>query len=187
MAIEQPDYTVIDQLGDDVEIRQYDPYIVAETLVANNYSFEAAGNEAFRRLAGYIFGNNRRGDEIAMTAPVNQMGNEAGWRISFMMPAGFTLKTLPQPVDRRVKLRQLPGRLMAALRYSGGWGESKYRRKESRLLAAVAEAGAEISGAPEFARYNAPFIPPFLRRNEILVPLATMPMGEIGVRAAAAL
>lgn len=174
MAIEKPEYSVLDRIGD-IEIRQYAPYVVAETIVDDGYGFDGAGNEAFRRLAGYIFGKNRSSDKIAMTAPVNQKSGSDGWRITFMMPSEYRLDTLPEPLDSRVVLRPVAGRLVAALSYSGGWGEKKYSRHEARLLAALQEAGLEAAGEPEFARYNAPFMPPFLRRNEVLVPLAKAP------------
>jgi len=92
--------------------------------------------------------------------------------VSFVMPARFTLDTVPRPNDARVRLREEPGRLMAALRYSGGWGESRYRAHEARLLAAVRAAGLTPIGEPIYARYNSPFSLPFLRRNEVLVGVA---------------
>lgn len=185
MAIERPQFTVLDRFGD-IEIRQYAPYIVAETIVDDGYGFGSAGNEAFRRLAGYIFGNNRDDHKIAMTAPVNQSSNAEGWRVTFIMPSEYHLETLPEPLDARVELRQVPGRIVAALSYSGGWGEQKYGRHEARLLAALEQAGLEAAGEPEFARYNAPFMPPFLRRNEVLVPLAAAPAQRVDLVEASA-
>ncbi len=185
MAIEKPQFTVLDRFGD-IEIRQYAPYVVAETIVGDGYGFGSAGNEAFRRLAGYIFGNNRDDDKIAMTAPVNQSSNSEGWRVTFMMPSKYRLETLPEPLDARVELRQVPGRIVAALSYSGGWGEQKYSRNEARLLAGLEEAGLEAAGEPEFARYNAPFMPPFLRRNEVLIPLAGAPAQRVDLVEASA-
>ena len=119
MAIERPQFTVLDRFGD-IEIRQYAPYIVAETVVDDGYGFGGAGNEAFRRLACYIFGNNRDDHKIAMTAPVNQSGNAEGWRITFMMPSEYRLDTLPEPLDTRVGLRQVPIQVMAETTVPGG-------------------------------------------------------------------
>lgn len=102
MAIEQPTYRVVEQ-RDNLEIRQYDPYIVAETRVEG--AFDDAGNEGFTRLLRYITGANRSRAEISMTAPVAQVGDGAGHWVSFMMPSQFTLETLPQPSDARIRLR----------------------------------------------------------------------------------
>jgi hypothetical protein len=191
MAIEEPDYAVVRE-GAGFELRRYGPQLLAETEVQGR--FDKVGGDAFRILADYIFGNNQASEKIAMTAPVTQRpaagdDEESGTRIemtapvtqrasgpeadsyviSFVMPSRFTLETVPRPNDPRVTLREVPGRLMAALRYSGGWGESRYRRHEAQLLQAVRAAGLTPIGEPIYARYNSPFSLPFLRRNEVLV------------------
>lgn len=194
MAIEEPAYETIRQ-GSDIELRRYRPTLLAETQVSGD--FDAVGGKAFRVLADYIFGNNQGREKIAMTAPVNQRPvgvAEPGtgtriemtapvtqrstdpargtYAISFLMPARFTLATLPRPNDSRVTLREEPARLMAVLRYSGSWAESRYREHEARLLAAVRAAGLRPLGEPIYARYNSPFSLPFLRRNEVMVEVA---------------
>ena len=193
MSTETPDYQVIHEI-DDVEFRRYEPYIVAETFVGNEYDANGAGNEGFRRLAGYIFGNNRRRNEIAMTAPVtqstarqsqkismtapvNQSAESNGWTIQFMMPSGYTLDSLPEPVDSRIRFREVPARLVATVRYSGRWTESNYRQHERVLLDTLASVGVEPSSAPVLARYDAPYIPSFLRRNEVMVEVDQLPLG----------
>lgn len=199
MAIEQPKYQVVEQQPD-LEIRQYQPYIVAETFVEG--AFGDAGNEGFMRLFRYITGANqgraeismtapvgqRTGEEIAMTAPVSRIGAGGGHWISFVMPARYTMDTLPVPTDDRVRLREVPGQLMAVVRYSGFWGEKRYQKEEARLRGFVRERGLAEAGAPVFARYDPPFMPPFLRRNEIMIPLAgtagAVPAGD-GLHAAA--
>lgn len=183
MAIDEPNYTVIEQ-AEDFELRQYEPYIVAQTLVEGDFS--EVGNEGFRRLAGYIFGKNRKeesidmtapvnqepsSEKIAMTAPVNQQVEDGKWRITFTMPAEYTLETLPTPLDDRVTLKREPGRLIAAIRYSGTWSKDRYEEKEGRLKSALEERGLEAVGEPIFARYNSPFALWFLRRNEVLIPV----------------
>ena len=185
MAIEEPAYEVIEQSGD-FELRRYEPYIVAETIVEGDFS--KVGNEGFRRLAGYIFGSNRKKEAIAMTASVNQapssekiamtapVGQQAEgdkWRITFTMPAKYTMETLPEPLDDRVRLKHEAGGLMATIRYSGTWGETRYEEQETMLRSLLAQRGLEAVGEPVFARYNPPFLPWFLRRNEVLIPLDT--------------
>ncbi len=194
MAIEEPAYKIVRE-GPDFELRRYQPQLLAETEVRGR--FDQAGGKAFRILADYIFGNNQAAEKIAMTAPVSQRPGEArdqdgGTRIemtapvtqraanartgtfvvSFVLPARFNLDTVPRPNDARVGLRETPGRLVAALRYSGGWGESRYRTHEAQLLAAVRAAGLTPIGGPVYARYNSPFSLPFLRRNEVLIEVA---------------
>jgi hypothetical protein len=194
MAIEEPAYDVVRQ-APGFELRRYKPQLLAETDVRGR--FDQAGGKAFRILADYIFGNNQAAEKIAMTAPVSQRPAEEGeseggtriemtapviqraadaqsgaFVVSFVMPARFTLYTVPRPNDARVRLREEPGRLMAALRYSGGWGESRYRDHEARLLKAVRAAGLTPIGEPIYARYNSPFSLPFLRRNEVLIEVA---------------
>jgi hypothetical protein len=187
MATEKPKYTVVQQV-EGLEVRQYAPYLVAETEVTG--SREEAGNEGFRRLGGYIFGKNRgerkiamtapvaqqEGTRIAMTAPVSQQETpgrgKSTWMIQFMMPTEFTLATLPEPLDPEVRFREVTGRKVAVLAYSGSWSEERYLEKLAELRTAMAKAGLRAEGEPVWARYDPPFMPWFLRTNEILVEIA---------------
>jgi hypothetical protein len=183
VAIEEAAYTVVENDGA-FEIRDYAAHVVAETVAAG--AFEQAGNEAFRRLFRYISGDNRSrhkvamtapvsqepmGERIAMTAPVGQQTARGRWVVSFTMPASSALETLPEPRDAQVTLRQVPARRMAALRYSGFWTERSYVRQRMKLESWVRKRGLRVAGDPVWARYNPPFTPWFLRRNEILIPV----------------
>ena len=183
MAIEKAKYTVLKK-EDGFEIRQYDPQIVAETFVEGD--LEEVGNEGFRRLYAYISGENTKKQSISMTAPVvQQAGSEKismtapvkqekvdnQWRITFLMPAEYTLETLPEPDDSRVKLAQEPGRIMAAVKYSGTWSEEGYKKNKALLEEYLRRRGLTKAGAAVWARYDPPFMPWFLRRNEVLIPV----------------
>jgi effector-binding domain-containing protein len=185
VAIEEAKYDVI-RKDNKFEIRDYAPHILAETVVQGD--IENAGNKAFKRLFRYISGDNRSRDKVAMTAPVSQqpMGEKIkmtapvgqqrvkeSWAVSFMMPASYTLETLPEPEDPKVTLRQVPARRMAAVRYSGFWSEKGYLRYKLELESWIHEKGLIIIGDPIWARYNSPFTLWFLRRNEILIPVDT--------------
>jgi len=185
MAVEEAKYTVIRSDGD-MELRDYEPSIVAETRVEGD--FEDASGEAFRTLFRYIDGQNEARDKIAMTAPVSQkqgaqkiamtapVSQEAsaeGWLISFMMPSSFTMDTIPVPLDDAVNIRQLPAYRAAAIRYSGFWSEKNYERHLAELMEWIETQNLRVTGSPVWARYNAPFTPWFMRRNEILVPVDT--------------
>jgi hypothetical protein len=162
---------------------------VAETEVRG--SFEAAGNEAFERLAAYIGGENRSrssvamtapvtqassSEEIAMTAPVTQEARAGRFVCAFTMPARYTLTTLPEPLDSRVSLRSLPPRRVATVRYRGTWSEAGYQRELEGLRAWMRAEGLPGAGsAPVWARYDPPFVPWFWRRNEIWIELAPPP------------
>ena len=183
MAIEEPRFTLLREDGA-IQIREYAPVVVAETEVQGD--FERVSNEGFRRLAGYIFGGNRSRSTIAMTAPVSQSqsqkiamtapvgqvpGPGGGWLIRFTMPAEHRLDSLPVPDDDRVHLREIPAQRVAALRFSGSWSRRRFEAQRARLEQWLAEAGLEPAGEPTFARYNPPWVPWFLRRNEVLLPL----------------
>jgi hypothetical protein len=185
MAIEEAKYDVVEK-DNGFEIRDYAPHILAETIVEGD--LEEAGNNAFNRLFSYISGKNRSRTKVAMTAPVSQQSNgekikmtaplgqrrvQEKWSVSFMMSASYTLKSLPVPEDPDVTLRQVTARRMAALRYSGFWSEVRYLRYKSELESWIKEKGFTIVGDPIWARYNPPFTPWFLRRNEILIPVYT--------------
>lgn len=184
MATEEASYKVLKTSGK-FEIREYAPHILAETIVDGN--LEEAGSKAFRRLFRYISGANRSrakvamtapvsqekaGEKIQMTAPVGQQRAQDKWAVSFTMPTSYTLETLPAPDDPQITLRLVPARRMAAVRYSGLWSEKNYLQNRSELESWIRERGLTVTGDPVWARYNPPFTPWFLRRNEILIPVA---------------
>jgi len=181
VAYESPDYRVTSKLGP-IEIREYQPYLVAETTVDG--SLESAGNQGFRILAKYIFGGNRASKKIAMTAPVVQEKDQGAriamttpvtqaktgdqYTIRFMMPSELSRDALPEPNDARIAIREVPGRTLAAIRYSGTWSKRNYEKHLDELYAALRADGLAPEGEPIWARYNPPFTPWFMRRNEIL-------------------
>jgi len=183
MAVEETPYEVVKTDGS-FEVRDYGPYILAQTFVEGD--FEDAGSKAFKRLFRYISGDNRAQSKLAMTAPVSQstgekiemtapVGQEKSgdqWVVSFMMPASYTMETLPVPDDSKVTLRQIPARRMVAVRYSGFWSEKNYKKNKLKLENWIQQEGLTVIGAPVWARYNAPFVPWFFRRNEILIPIS---------------
>ncbi|UCD59272.1 MAG: heme-binding protein [Candidatus Hydrogenedentota bacterium] len=183
VGIEKAKYKVIEKEGK-FEIRQYQPQIIAETIV--DADFDKAGNMAFRRLFNYISGQNRkkesiamtapvnqkaRSEKMAMTAPVNQQKSEGKYSVSFLMPSKYTLDTLPEPLDSNVRLTEIPARKMAAIRYSGSWSRKRYEANKALLEEFIKKKGLQIIGKDIFARYDPPFQIWFLRRNEVLFPV----------------
>ncbi|UCG56794.1 MAG: heme-binding protein [Phycisphaerales bacterium] len=183
VGIEKAKYEVIETEGK-FELRQYQPQIVAETIVEAD--FDEAGNMAFRRLFNYISGENRRKESIAMTAPVNQKASsekipmtapvsqreyEGKYSVSFLMPSKYTMENLPEPLDPNVRLRDIPARRIAAVRYSGSWSRRRYEAKRALLEEWIRKKGLRITGKDIFARYDPPFQVWFLRRNEVLLPV----------------
>jgi hypothetical protein len=170
LAVREPEYEVVSR-EDGFQLREYAPLVVAETIVQG--PFDAADEQAFPKLVPYIKGNNYGGRNIPMTPPVHQQAvtdtDAPAWRIQFSMPQEYQLPLLPKPVDESVTLRQLPTRLMAALRYGGDWSETNYLQHERELMQALSRSALEPVGTPMLARYNAPLIPWFMRRNEVLV------------------
>ena len=178
--IEQPRYDLIVKDGA-FEIRQYPRLLVAQTMTTGPRA--EALNNGFRKLAAYIFAKSRGGEKIAMTAPVIQerekipmtapvlQDHENGaWRTRFTMPARYTRANLPQPPSG-VSISEIPSRRMATIRFSGRADDAAITKHQSDLIRWIAARDLEASGPAEYAFYNSPFIPPFLRRNEILIPI----------------
>jgi|TARA_B110000285_G_scaffold126385_1_gene142532 hypothetical protein len=183
MAVEEATYTSIFS-DENFETRYYDPQILAEIEVDGD--FEGAGSKAFSQLFAYISGENTSQKKIKMTAPVaqtngsemlnrttpvSQQQKNGKWLVSFMMPSGLSLEELPQPKNPTINLRQLPARHVASIRYSGFWTEKDYLYHLNLLNKWISSQVLHASGAPIWARYNAPYMPWFMRRNEILVPI----------------
>jgi hypothetical protein len=169
MALEEPGYTVIETF-DEFELRHYPPYLVAEVDVEGG--FDEGGNSAFRILAGYIFGDNQAAEKMKMTAPVTAVSSGEMTTFAFVMERKYTMDTLPVPNDPRIRIREMPERVMAVRRYSGRWTEANYLEQLESLQAALDAAGLEIVGDPVLARYNSPFSLPMMRRNEVLLEVS---------------
>ncbi len=183
---EQAIYNVESHVGpDEVEIRSYPPQVVAETVVQAE-TFRDALDKGFEVLADYIFGNNATGEEIEMTTPVTQtrqdlpkrdlptdltMNEDGSWLVRFKMPEGASLASLPSPLNHEVRLRALPARRVATLRYQGTFNDQETEQMQLRLLANLKTQGLKAAGEPGFAGYDAPWTLPFLRRNEAWVEL----------------
>ncbi|MCC5794032.1 MAG: heme-binding protein [Gammaproteobacteria bacterium] len=200
MAIEEPDFTVLSQEGR-FELRAMAPHLVAEITV--DATFGNAANRGFRPLVRYISGANRSQEKISMTAPVTQApGGERiamtapvaqstaeqgeGYVVSFVIPARYTLETVPLPADPRITIREVPSEIVAVLRYRGTWGARRYAAREAELLERLARQGLQPAGPSRWARYNSPFsLPPF-RRNEVIIPLAGAGILQAGAAKGAA-
>ena len=166
------------------EVRRYEVCVFADVTVTGD--FESAGSVGFRPLIGYISGNNKPNSKIAMTAPVVQepvskidmtspvLQQSTGQEniISFVMPAGMTLDVLPIPSSSKVSLREVPELLMAVSRFSGRWTIATYMKHVAELESNIAVSGFTSNGSPRFARFDPPWTPWFMRRNEIQIPIA---------------
>jgi hypothetical protein len=192
MATEEPKFSLIEKSGD-FELRLYNPMIVAETYVDGSLS--EASNAGFRMIAGYIFGGNKSRQnsapekiamtapvtlepspqKIAMTAPVVIENKDNRWRVHFVMPAGYTLNSLPVPNDSRVTLREIAEQKTAVIVFSGFAGEKKIKQKTAELFDWIESKGLKAGSTPQLARYNPPWTLPFLRRNEILINVKDAP------------
>ena len=183
MAIEEAPYKVVKK-DNKFEIRDYDSYIIAETSVTGK--IEDAGSKAFGRLFKYISGNNKTrekvamtspvtqkadGEKIKMTAPVEQQKAKDSWKVSFVMPSSYTMETIPKPDDSNIILKEVPARRIAAIRYSGTWSKQRYLEHKLKLENWISTNNLTSAGDVIWAKYNPPFTPWFLRRNEILIPI----------------
>ena len=162
--IEEPQWTLVDTV-DEVELREYAPTVRAVTQLSDSGETTAG----FQRLAGFIFGDNDSGQKISMTAPVEETLYNDAPVMAFTMPSEYKMQDLPEPKDASVTLEEMPGRTIAAIRFSGWATNGKVNRKTKELIQTLAQNGIETVGDPSLNQYNPPWTPPFLRRNEIMV------------------
>lgn len=184
--VEQPKYATVTQDGL-IELRDYPALVVAE--VTRRGDRNSAVRAGFSPLAGYIFAKNRAGDSVSMTAPVLQErqpvamtapvtqtpagagsagGPDQSWVIRFVMPARYTLETLPKAAGDDVRLLDVPPSRKAAIRFSGVASDALIAQNEAALRAWLGARNITIIGEPTYAYYNDPFTPGPLRRNEVL-------------------
>lgn len=173
MAEELP-FEVVRQFGD-FELRQYPDHVLAQ--VATVGDFTSVTNSGFYPLFNYISGGNSQSKQIAMTAPVLQESVSTNRHlVSFVMPQNFRLEDLPNPTNSPVTIKAVPDHLAAVIKFSGSWSQQLLNKKAELLLAAVKREGLQPIGEPYFARFDPPWKPGFLRRNEVLL------MVESGLR-----
>lgn len=151
------------------EIRDYPQHLLVSTFEIGDLA--SAGNQAFRRLANYIFGGNQANQAIAMTAPVLQAKTASGYKVSFVMPAGMVYENLPSTRDQSLAFEEVQAVRYAATSFSGLASESLFEAKAKVLAKAIQSAGLEAAGPAVYARYDGPWKPFFLRHNEVLIPL----------------
>ena len=186
-SLEEPAYTVLEKkVG--YEIREYAPYIVAETKATGTFS--EATNQGFRNIADYIFGNNMTKESIAMTVPVlenqNVLGSEkiamttpvletadtnATRTIAFVLPSKYTLETLPIPNNPLVTLREIPAQKVAVLTFTWYPTSARTEKKKAELTNYLLRDNQTITGQIQTARYNPPLSMPLTLRNEIIIPI----------------
>ena len=162
---EQPPYRVA-QADGAFELRDYGSHLVAEVQVRGTR--DGAIGTGFRKLAGYIFGGNDRGEKIAMTVPVAQSPQEDGiWTIRFMMPASFRPETLPAPKDGSIRFVTVAPERQVALSFTGLRGDRVIEEKAAELRDWAASRGLTITAGPHFYFYDGPMTLPWNRRNEV--------------------
>lgn len=181
-SVEEASYQVLIK-DEQFELRQYAPLVVAETSV--DAGFRKAGNIAFRRLFGYISGDNASNRDIAMTAPViadSSSGEKIDmtapviglpdgeiWRYRFVLPASYTLQSAPKPLDESIRILSVPEKRVAVLRFSGLVSQSDVDTNSARLARWMADNDLPIASEPRWAGYNPPWTLPFMRRNEVMI------------------
>jgi hypothetical protein len=189
MAIEEPKFQIVDTLSD-IEIRRLDAYWTVEIEITAEEG--AAGNLAFRPLLKYISGENKGAEKIAMTAPVNQqpVGEKISmtapvnqeqrapgkYAVSFVLPAIYNNKRPPEPTDSRLVLRQVPARMVAVIRYRGTWSTERMAEYRNKMMDVLGKQTRWTpTGTPTWSRYDPPFMPWFLRRNEVQIEVTENP------------
>jgi hypothetical protein len=184
MATEEPQFSVLEKTPP-FELRSYTPMILAEVKVEGD--LEEASSQGFRLIAAYIFGQNQVSEKIAMTTPVAIEGqapksakiamttpvsiesNAGQWIVSFVMPAEYTMESLPKPLNSRVQLRQIPAVKRAVISFTGFYNANKVAERTVELEEWMRTKNLQAASAPKFARYNPPWTLPFMRRNEIMI------------------
>jgi len=174
IMVERAHYEILGRIGE-LEVRRYPELVTAKV-------FGMSENVAFSLLFDYISGNNRSRAKVEMVSPVHS--EVTGMRVpmtapvvdedggmAFILPAGMTIESAPRPLDERVKLLKVPSRTLAVLRFKGVADQRRVDEMTGKMLGDLAKANIVIKGRPILMRYDPPFKPGFLRRNEVAVEI----------------
>jgi len=182
-SAEEPHYQVLNDFGH-IQIRLYPALVVAETGI--NADYENSSNQGFQRLAGYIFGNNKKqlkmvmtapvlqeqkAETLAMTAPVIQQQSGSIWLMAFVLPKDYSVATAPIPLDSAVIIKELPEKKVAVIQYSGFLSEQGIKDKSEELTNWLSQQGYKAISPARSAAYDPPWTLPFLRRNEVHIDI----------------
>jgi hypothetical protein len=166
MTLQQPYKVLAQHKG--FELREYPAGIQIETTVGGD--FVSAGNRGFRPLVQFISGNNKARQSIAMTAPVIQESSGAAKHmVRFVLPEEMKSSDVPAAVDASVKVIEVPRHVAAAKRFSGSWSQDRFDLEGKKLISELLSSGLETVGSLYFARFDPPWKPGFLKRNEDLI------------------
>jgi effector-binding domain-containing protein len=178
---EEPKYQIMLK-KDNIEIRRYEPMVTAS--ISMSYFANDNRGDAFRALASYIFGENKSEEKLPMTAPVisttakkipmtspviTTQETSINPEMSFIMPSSFDLKTLPKPIDSRIKLNEVPSKTYAVIRFSGSYSDESFKTQTQKLRDWLLKEKIEILSEPQWAGYDPPFTIPALKRNEVMI------------------
>lgn len=168
VSVDVAPYDVLEKEGV-FEVRQYERLIFVSTDMPEGMD---GATGPFRKLFGYISGDNDKTEEIAMTAPVfMDQAEKTTEAMSFVLPAEFSLATAPRPKNSAVRLSELRDYKVAVITFSGFLNQRSVSAQSDELKKWISAKGYRVAGAPKAAGYNPPFTLPFLRRNEILIPI----------------
>lgn len=184
---DEPNYQMLNDYGH-IQIRQYPALVVAQTEVTADYK-NSSSSQGFQRLAGYIFGNNKKQQKIvmtapviqeqetetmAMTAPVIQQKSGAFWLMAFVLPAEYSVATAPVPLDTAVIIKEIPDKKVAVIRYSGSLSEQGIEEKSDELKNWLSKQGYRAISPSRSAAYDSPWTLPFFRRNEVHIDIESL-------------
>jgi len=179
----EPKYQILVD-SDKIEIRQYPPMVVAQTVV--NTDYKDSSSQGFNRLAGYIFGNNKNKQKMSMTAPVFQeqefsimdmtvpviqQKTQKVWLMAFVLPQNYTVSSAPTPLDSAVLIKDIPSKKVAVIKYSGSLSEQGIEEKSEELKHWLFKKGYKPISTSRSAAYDPPWTLPFLRRNEVHIDI----------------
>ena len=165
MAIEQASYTVITKEGP-FEIRRYEKLIVAISAET-----DLRGYSGFNEAFNYISGANSQRKKITMTSPVINDLSKEHFTTAFVMPKEYQIEDLPTPASQSLNIKEISERIVAAITFSGNISATKIEEKKIELLKWLSLKGYEEINSLELARYNPPFIPGFMKRNDLIIEI----------------
>jgi hypothetical protein len=164
--IEKQKYRVV-KTEKGFELRYYPPATFA-TVKSSAKSYRELSGSGFRKIAGYIFGDNESSTKIAMTSPVHMDINEKESSMSFVMPSNYDVKSLPKPNDARVEIHQTPGEYAAVIEFGGFANDASIRKHAEELKQLLDQKGIKTIGNFRYLGYNPPY-QIIARKNEIVV------------------
>jgi hypothetical protein len=163
-AQDEARFSTLTELGP-FEIRLYQRLFCAKLPVKG--PFEEAFHQGVAELNDYIEGCNFKVEKIPNAGPYFHSLSQESWELGVILPSGFLAEDWPLPINRKIRLMEIPPGRVSVLRFKGTISKELILRKQAELQRWLNLKGLRPFGQLRVYRHDLTLPVPFFRHNEL--------------------